>query len=75
MRERIALRIAKRFVHNKYSSLSGCHIEVALEHDGQRRKSWSFGVHIDKEDSLYQPDASNELVGYIHSDGRVEGLY
>lgn len=75
MRERDALRRAKWFVREFYNSFSDCYIEVALEHDGERRKSWSFGVHVDEEDPRYDPDGTNELVGYVHGDGKVEGLY
>jgi hypothetical protein len=69
MRKRDALRAAARFVGNRYPSLDGSHIEVALEHDGERAKSWSFGVHPDD-----CPD-DRGYVGYVHANGHVEGLY
>lgn len=71
MRRRDALRAAERFVKSHYSNLweDGPEIEVAEEQDGERAKSWSFGVH--------PPDHPNErgYVGYVHANGHVEGLY
>lgn len=80
MRERDALKMAKKFVASKYPELSDCYIEVALEGDGGRRRSWSFGVHIDEEDSRYDPAGSNNYVGYVFHEadtGRpvVSGVY
>lgn len=71
MRERDALRAAKRFVEERYKGLTGddYYVEVALEHDGERAKSWSFGVHPDD-----RPD-DHCYVGYVHANGDVEGLY
>ena len=75
MRKREALRAAKRFVRSHYSEYSDCYVEVVLEQDGERRRSWSFGVHIDEEDERFQPGGENMLVGYVHANGHVEGLY
>jgi hypothetical protein len=71
MRERDALRAAKRFVEKRYKYLArdDYHVEVALEHDGERARSWSFGVH--PKDC---PD-DRGYVGYVHANGYVEGLY
>jgi len=85
MRAREALRLATKFVTEHYGDTGDGHggydmrsgdvsIEVALEHDGERRKSWSFGVRIDEEATGYDPDAEIP-VGYVHADGRVTGLY
>jgi len=73
MRERRALQLARRFVRQSYPAYAGCRIEVALEHDGERRKSWSFGVHVDEKDPDYEPGPGP--VGYVHADGHIEGLY
>lgn len=71
MRERDALRSAYRFVEENYKDVAGddYYVEVALEQDGERKKSWSFGVHPDghKDERGY--------VGYVHANGQVEGLY
>jgi len=75
MRKRDAERSARRFVRENYKDLATCFVEVAEEQDGQRGKSWSFGVHIDEEDPRYDPSKTNEYVGYVHADGCVEGLY
>ncbi len=73
MRERAAIRAAKAFVRRHYPAIAHWHFDIALEHDGERSKSWSFGLHPDQEDADYEP--GREMVGYVHSDGRVEGLY
>jgi len=71
VRERDALRAAYRFVEENYKYLAwdSYYVEVALEHDGERAKSWSFGVHPE--------DCADErgYVGYVHANGHVEGLY
>ena len=74
MRKRDALRAARSFVARNYAQYNGCYVEVVLEEDGERSKSWSFGVHIDEEDSDYDPKDPGP-VGYVHADGHVEGLY
>lgn len=75
MRKREALRLARDFVRRVYSDYADCYLEVVLEEDGERRRSWSFGVHIDEEDPRYEPGERNGFVGYVHADGYVEGLY
>lgn len=74
MRERDALMAAKNFVQRNYADLADCYLEISLEQDGERCKSWSFGVHIDPEDPRYD-QGSNMYTGYVHADGYVEGLY
>jgi hypothetical protein len=74
MREREALRVARAFVAREYPAYAGCYVEVALEEDGERSKSWSFGVHVDEEDIDYESGDPGP-VGYVHSGGHVEGLY
>lgn len=74
MRERDALKIAKKFVRDHYPDYGDSRVEVALEHDGQRRRSWSFGVHIDEED-LRADENSDPATGYVMANGRIEGLY
>jgi hypothetical protein len=76
MRKREALRAAKKFVREVRPDLADCRIEIAPEEVlGERRKSWSFGVHIDHEDPRYEPVELNQFIGYVHEDGLVEGLY
>lgn len=70
MRKREALRRARAFVTQSYPAYAGSRVEVALEHDGERQKSWSFGVHADTE----EPE-EDYPVGYVHADGAIEGLY
>lgn len=65
MRAREALRLAKAFVRREYPELADCYVEVALEHDGGRRRTWSFGVHIDEEDPRYDPRSENSRTGYV----------
>jgi hypothetical protein len=73
MRERDAARAARAFVAQRYASYCHWHFDIALEHNGERRKSWSFGLRPDEEDEDYEPGRG--FVGYVHADGRVEGLY
>lgn len=75
MRARDALRAARRFVAERYPEYRDCYIEIALEEDGERRKSWSFGVHVDREDPLYDPKRNNDFTGYVLSGGTVTGIY
>jgi hypothetical protein len=37
---------------------------VALEEDGERRRSWSFGIHLDEEDPDYSSDARGDNHNY-----------
>lgn len=73
MTRRDAARAARRFVAEHYADRAHWTIDLALEHDGERRKSWSFGLAPDEEDADYEPGRG--LVGYVHADGHVEGLY
>lgn len=73
MRQRDAERVAKRFVRRWYPSIAHWHFDIALEHDGERCKSWSFGLTPDDEDPEYERGV--HMVGYVHADGHVEGLY
>lgn len=75
MRERDALRAAKKFVREHHPDYGDSYVEVCLEQDGARSKSWSFGVHIDEEDVRPGEDPADVATGYVHADGRVEGLY
>lgn len=74
MRERKALQIARKFVRTEYPAYADCRIDVSLEHDGERQKSWSFGVYVDEEEPDYEANQPGP-VGYVHADGHVEGLY
>ncbi len=71
VRRRDAERAARRFVAR--TQYAHWHFDICVEHDGERRKSWSFGVKPDEEDSDYEP--GRYLVGYVHADGTIEGLY
>lgn len=73
MRERDARRVALTFVAARYASYAHWHFDICLEHDGERRKAWSFGLTPDEEDSDYEP--GRHLTGYVHADGTVEGMY
>ena len=74
MRQRDAERAAKRFVAARYPyHFREWDFDICLEHDGERRKSWSFGLTPDEEHPDYEP--CRTLVGYVHADGVVEGLY
>ena len=78
MRQRDAERIARRFVAARYPECAGWSIDLAPEHDGERRTSWSFGVRPDEEDEDAEQtghDTARGLVGYVKADGSVEGLY
>lgn len=72
MRLRDAERVAKRFVKEHYPRYAHWHFDICLEHDGERRLSWSFGLTPDEEDEDYEP---GRYVGYVHANGYVEGLY
>mgnify|MGYP006951233884 CR=1 FL=1 len=73
MRERDAKRAALRFIAERYPGYAHWHFDIALEHDGDRNKSWSFGLRPDEEDDDYEPGLN--MVGYVHANGHVEGLY
>lgn len=73
MRERDATRAAKRFIAEHYQGWAHWRFDICQESDGERRKSWSFGLRPDEEDPDYEPHRS--LTGYVHANGYVEGLY
>lgn len=73
MRQRDAERAARRFIRECYPHVAHWHFDIALEHDGERKKSWSFGLRPDEEDEEYEPGRGH--VGYVHANGHVEGLY
>jgi hypothetical protein len=73
VRLRDAEWVARRFVATYYVSYAHWHFDICLEHDGERRKAWSFGLAPDEEDADYEP--GRHLVGYVHADGTIEGLY
>lgn len=73
MRQRDAERTAKRFIAERYGAYAHWNFDIALEHDGERRKSWSFGLAPDRDDPDFEPGRG--FVGYVHADGAVEGLY
>ena len=73
MRQRDAERVAKKFVRERYHRYAHWHFDICLEHDGERKKSWSFGLTPDEEDEDYEP--GRHMVGYVHANGYVEGLY
>lgn len=73
MRQRDAERAAKRFIANYYPAYAHWNFDICLEHDGEKRRSLSFGLAPDEEDVDYEPGRG--FVGYVHADGHVEGLY
>lgn len=73
MRQRDAERAAKRFVKERYPDVAHWHFDICQESDGERCKSWSFGLRPDEEDPDYEPGVYR--VGYVHGDGTLEGLY
>lgn len=76
MRRRDALRRVRRFLEAKYPDLADCYVEACKDgEDGRRRWYWSFGVHFDDEDPRLQDFGERGLVGYVHPNGHVEGLY
>ena len=78
MRMRTAEKTARRYVASHYPECATWNIDLALEHDGERAKSWSFGVRPDEEDATAKDTGhgiGHGLVGYVHADGTVEGLY
>lgn len=73
MRQRDAERKARKFVTAYYSSYAHWHFDICPESDGTPKRSWSFGLTPDEEDDDYEPGRG--LVGYVHADGTIEGLY
>lgn len=77
MRKREAERCARRFVAKTYKEYTHWNFDICVELKGDqhdRRKSWSFSITPDEDDPDYEPDGRG-LIGYIHRDGTVEGLY
>jgi hypothetical protein len=74
MKRRDAERRARAFLAERWPELADWNFDMALEHDGERRKSWSFGVRPDEEDPAHEDNAEG-YVGYVHADGSIEGLY
>jgi hypothetical protein len=73
MREREAARLVRRYVARNLPQYATCRLDVTLEQDGERRRSWAFGLHIDEEDPDY---GDADPVGYVHADdGHIEGPY
>lgn len=78
MRERDALRAARKFVRCVYPAYGDYFIDICEESIDGRAKSWSFGVYLDDGTDPLIVDGTKEapqLVGYVHADGTVEGLY
>jgi len=76
MRQREAERRARRFIAERYSDYAHWHFDICEESaaaDKRGSKSWSFGLRPDEEDTDYEPGRS--FVGYVHTDGTIEGLY
>lgn len=73
MRRRDAERRARRFVAERYPSYAHWDFDICEETIFGRRKSWSFGLRPDEEDADYEP--GRYLVGYVHADGTLEGMY
>lgn len=73
MRQRDAARAARLFVKERYPDVAHWHFDIALEHDGECCKSWSFGLRPDEGDPDYEEGVYR--VGYVHGDGTLEGLY
>jgi hypothetical protein len=74
---RDAERRARKFVRER-TPYAHWHFDIALEHDGESRKSWSFGLTPDEEDPEFIGVESRNMphiVGYVHADGSIEGLY
>lgn len=64
------MRAALRFLAS--TPYAHWHLDLCLEHDGERRKSWSIGARPDEEDPEYEP--GRRVVGYVHADGTIDGL-
>lgn len=73
MRRRDALRVARSFVEEHYPDLAHRSVDIALEENGERSRSWSFMLCADEEDDDHGQD--DGFTGYVHADGYVEGLY
>ena len=82
MRLRDAERRARRFVAEHYGAYAHWYFDICLEHDGERGKSWSFGLQPDDDETELSAEEielrrlrSSPLVGYVHADGTIEGMY
>lgn len=76
MRQREALRAARAFVRGRYQSIQHWRIDLVLERDGEKARSWAFLVEPDEEETdLGGYARGTGLHGYVHADGYVEGLY
>lgn len=76
MRRREAMRAVRRFLDEHYPMYAEAYFDLGEESDGERAKSWSFGVHFDEENPRYDRDSEIDgVVGYVHANGTVEGLY
>jgi len=76
MRQRDAKRRAQEFIASHYGAYMHWHFDICQEELGRSvrgAKVWSFGLVPDEEDEDYQ--AGRYLVGYVHADGTIEGLY
>lgn len=73
MRQRDAERTARRFIRERYPSVEHWHFDISEETVHGPAKQWSFGLVPDEEDPDYEP--GRYMVGYVHADGHVEGLY
>ena len=75
MRRRDAERAARHFVADRFPRESAeWNFDLCLEYeDAHGRKSWSFALTPDEEDEDYATHRA--LVGYVHADGAVEGMY
>lgn len=76
MRQRDAERKAKKFVRTYYPHVAHWHFDICEETGARYKNSgkvWSFGLVPDQEDEDYQK--GRYMVGYVHADGAIEGLY
>lgn len=76
MRQRDAERRARRFIAERYPDVAHWHFDLCEEELGRTErgaKVWSFGLRSDEEDVDYEP--GRRMVGYVHADGAIEGLY
>ena len=76
MRQRDAERCARKFIIRYYSAYAHWHFDICEEELGRTvrgAKTYSFGLVPDEEDPDYV--VGRYLVGYVHADGAVEGLY
>ncbi len=76
MNRRNAERRARKFIADHYGDYRHWNFDLCEEELGRTvrgAKSWSFGLEPDEEDADYEPERC--LVGYVHADGDVEGMY